>query len=244
MLTNSQRLRNILSLTDARLASLVHDVWLHPRLDRLYPEFLFANYGLTLASAPAMRLAAQCCARLPQNDPFGAWLHDYYLDHAEEEKDHAEWILADLASLGIPRERVLQRLPYPSVAAAVGAQYYWMQHVHPIAYLGFIAVVEAPAEIQFLQEISTKTGLPLSSMSCHYRHAELDPTHIAEFDAALDALPLSPNLQELISVSAITTIGYIERVFSDILDHFERINDTSAAVTLFTVDETLVTCRT
>lgn len=243
MLTHSQRLRSVLSLAETRLNSLVRAVWLHPRLSRLYPEFLFANHGLTLASAPAMRLAAQCCSSLPKSDPLATWLHDYYLEHAEEEQDHADWILDDLASLGIPRHRVLARLPYSSVAAAVGSQYYWMQHVHPIAYLGFIAVVEAPPDLHFLRDVSVKTGLPLSSMSCHYRHAELDPGHIAEFNAALDTLPLTPQLQDLITVSAITTIGHLERVFSDILEHFERINDPSEAITIFTVDDTLVTCH-
>lgn len=240
MSTPSQRLRSVLSLAETRLRSLVHEVWSHPGLNRLYPEFLFANYGLTLASAPAMRLAAQCCLALEARDPLRDWLRRYFLEHAREEQDHANWILADLNSLGIASHRTHQRLPYPSVAAAVGSQYYWMQHIHPIAYLGFIAVVEAPADLNFLRNISQRTGIPLSSMSCHYRHAELDPEHIAEFDAALDSLPLTPFLRDLISVSAITTIGHLERVFSDILEHFQRVNDPTARVSIFTADETLL----
>lgn len=236
MPTHSQRLRSTLSLAGARLASLVHQVWFHPRLDVLYPEFLFANYGLTIASAPAMRLAARCCSPSAPDDPLKNWLADYYSHHADEEDGHAEWILDDLASLGIPREHVLKRLPYPSVAAAVGTQYYWMQHVHPIAYLGFIAVVEAPPDLQFLHDISQRTGLPLASMSCHYRHAQLDPGHIAEFDAALDSLPLTPTLQDLISVSAITTIGHLERVFTDLLVHFHHIHKTGESAGAFTAD--------
>lgn len=234
MVTQSQRLRAVLSLAEARLVSLIHQVWFHPRLDALYPEFLFATYGLTLASAPAMRLAARGCEEAASSDPLHQWLKHYYQEHAEEEDGHAEWLLADLESLGVSRQRVLSRLPYPSVAALVGAQYYWMQHVHPIAYLGFIAVVEAPAQISLLQEVSLRTGIPLSSMSCHYRHAELDPGHVAEFDAALDSLPLTPAHQDLVTVSAITTIGHLERVFAEILEHFERIDDPSAAPTIFT----------
>lgn len=244
MVTHSQRLRMVLSLAEVRLESLIGQVWCHPRLDALYPEFLFATYGLTLASAPAMRLAARCCNDADSIDALNQWLRDYYLEHAEEEDGHAEWLLADLASLGVSRERVLQRLPYSSVAALVGSQYYWMQHVHPIAYLGFIAVVEAPAQISFLQEVSRRTGLPLSSMSCHYRHAELDPGHVAEFDTALDSLPLTPAHQDLITVSAITTIGHLERVFSDILEHFERIHDPAGASTIFTASESLFAGRT
>lgn len=234
MVTHSHRLRAILSLAQTRLSSLIHEVWFHPRFGELYPEFLFAMYGVTMASAPAMRLAARCRAEDRNDDPLNQWLGDYYLEHAAEEEDHGEWILQDLESLGVARGRVLERLPYASVVALVGSQYYWMQHVHPIAYLGFIAVLEAPAQIDFLQEVSERTGIPLECMSCHVRHAELDPGHVAEFDATLDSLPLTAEQRDLITVSAITTIGHLERVFTDILEHFERIGHPVSAATIFT----------
>ena len=237
---HSERLRAILSLAQTRLASLIHEVWSHPRLGELYPEFLFAMYGVTVASAPAMRLAARCCAEAGNDDPLNQWLKHYYLEHAAEEEDHGEWILGDLGSLGVARERVLERLPYPSVAALVGSQYYWMQHVHPIAYLGFIAVLEAPAQMEFLRDVSERTGIPIAFMSCHVRHAELDPGHVAEFDATLDSIPLTPEHRDLITVSAITTIGHLERVFTDILEHFERICHPANAATIFTSGDTVL----
>lgn len=240
MVTHSQRLRGVLSLARKNLLSLIQEVWFHPRFSELYPEFLFAMYGVTVASAPAMRLAAQCCAARGNDDPLNQWLRDYYLEHAAEEEDHGEWLLGDLRSLGVARERVLERLPYPSVAALVGSQYYWMQHVHPIAYLGFIAVLEAPAQIEFLREVSERSGIPLDCMSCHVRHAELDLGHVAEFDATLDSLPLTPEHRDLITVSAITTIGHLERVFADILEHFERIRNPISAATIFTSGDTVL----
>ena len=147
---------------------------------------------------------------------------------------HEQWLLDDLASFGISRDQVLQRLPYASVAALVGVQYYWMLHVHPIAYLGYISVVEEPASMEFLETASRRTGIALSSMSGHVMHARLDPDHVAEFDAALDALPLTQHHQDLISVSAIATVAHLENVFSDILEHFERISDPAGAATIFT----------
>jgi hemolysin-activating ACP:hemolysin acyltransferase len=233
MTTHSQRLRKTLSLVRGQLNSLIREVWFHPRLSELFPEFLFAMYGITVASAPAMRTAAGCCSHLA-HDPVAAWLHEYFLEHADEESGHEQWLLDDLASFGIPRDQVLQRLPYPSVAALVGTQYYWMFHVHPIAYLGYIAVVEEPASMNFLENASRRTGIPLSSMSGHVMHARLDPDHVAEFDAALDALPLPQHHQDLISVSAIATVAHLERVFFDILEHLARINDPVTAATIFT----------
>lgn len=231
--SRSRRLRSTIALVRPRLTRLIHDVWHHPRLGELYPEFLFATYGVTMASAPAMRIAAARSADL-RGDPLSATLETYYRTHAEEEEHHGEWLLADLESLGISRERVLRRLPYPSVAALVGSQYYWIQHVHPAAYLGYLAVLEQPAEADFLREIHERTGIPLQSMSCHLRHAELDPTHVAEFDAALEDFPLTPEQDQLITVSAITTIGHLEKVFADILEHFERIGNPAERQTVFT----------
>lgn len=233
MTTHSQRLREKISLVRGPLNSLIHEVWFHPRLSELFPEFLFAMYGITVASAPAMKAAATRCSSLA-DDPLAAWLQQYFLEHAEEESGHEQWLLDDLASFGIARDQVLQRLPYPTVAALVGVQYYWMLHVHPIAYLGYIAVVEEPASMEFLEAVSRRTGISLSSMSGHVMHAKLDPDHVAEFDAALDALPLLQHYQDLISVSAIATVAHLEHVFSDILEHFERVSDPASAATIFT----------
>ena len=231
--TQSQRLRRTISLIRGPLDTLIHGVWFHPRLAEVFPEFLFAMHGVTASSAPAMRLAADQSAALSSADPLSAWLKDYLLEHAAEEQGHETWLEADLASFGYSRDQIRARLPYPSVAALVGCQYYWMLHVHPIAYLGYIAVLEAPTLIDFLEEVSTRTGIPLSSMSGHVLHATLDPTHVAEFDAMLDQLKLTPELQDLITVSAITTIARLEDVFSEILQHLDRVDDPVERATIF-----------
>lgn len=238
MASHSQRLRAVLSLAQPRLTSLVREAWFYPRLGEVYPEFLFATYGVTVASAPAMRAAAALCAEDGTQGPLEEWLKQYYMDHATEEEEHGEWLLEDLDSLGVGRGRVLERLPYASVAALVGSQYYWMKHVHPIAYLGFIAVLEAPTEIRFLREVSDRCGIPWGSMSCHARHAELDDGHVAEFDAMLDSLPLTAKHRDLITVSAIGTVGSMEAVFVDMLEHFGRLDRTDSAATIFTANRT------
>jgi len=234
MARHSQRLRETIALTRGRLTSLLREVWLHPQLSELFPEFLFAMYGVTLATAPALRSAADRCAAMMGADPLAASLRMYYMHHAQEETGHEEPILADLASFGISREQVLQRLPYPSVAALVGMQYYWMLHIHPVAYLGYIAVGEEPPAIEFLKEVSDRAGIPLSSMSSHVMHAKLDLIHVEEFDAMLDALPLTAWHQDLIAVNAITTVAYLEDFFTEVLEHFHRAGNPAHAGTIFT----------
>lgn len=220
-MTASERLRGTIALVRGNLVATIRAVWFHPRLAELYPEFLFATYAVTAASAPAMRLAAQRAAALPAQDPLAGWLRDYLLTHAEEEQGHEQWILNDLVSLGIPRESVLARLPYPSAAALVGAQYFWMMHVHPIAYLGYIAVLEQPSSLDFLEEVSARTGIPLSSMSAHVHHATLDPGHVAEFDRTLDGLKITEREREIIAISAVTTVAHLQDVFSELLARFD-----------------------
>lgn len=234
MSTSSERLRGTIALVRAPLTSLIRKVWFHPRLGELYPEFLFAIYGVTASSAPAMLTAAERCSVLASTDPLAGWLRDYFLEHAEEEQGHERWLEDDLASLGISRADLSARLPYTSVAALVGLQYYWMLHVHPIAYLGYIAVLEAPTLLEFLEEVSQRNGIPLSSMSGHVLHATLDPGHVAEFDRTLDLLPLTQQHRDLITVSAIATVAHLERVFSDILEHFERVDDPARSGSIFT----------
>ncbi len=220
-MTASERLRGTIALVRGNLVATIRAVWDHPRFAELYPEFLFATYAVTAASAPAMRTAAQHAAALPPHDPLAGWLSDYLLEHAEEERGHEQWILDDLESLGIPRDKVLARLPYPSAAALVGLQYYWMLHVHPIAYLGYIAVLEQPTSLDFLHEISQRTGIPLSSMSAHIHHATLDPGHVAEFDRALDNLVMTEREREIIAISAVTTVAHLQDVFSELLTRFD-----------------------
>ncbi len=220
-MTASERLRGTIALVRGNLVATICAVWSHPRFSELYPEFLFANYAVTAASAPAMRMAAERAGALQADDPLRGWLRDYLLEHAEEEQGHEQWILNDLESLGIARERVLARLPYTSAAALVGLQYYWMLHVHPIAYLGYIAVLEQPSSLDFLEEVAERTGIPLSSMTAHVHHATLDPGHVAEFDRTLDELEMSEREREIIAISAVATVAHLQDVFSELLARFD-----------------------
>jgi hypothetical protein len=234
--TNSQRLRATIALVSTGLSSRIHAFWNHPRLAELYPEFLFALHGIVAASTPVMEQASHEAARLAASDPIAARLAPYLLEHAEEERGHDEWILDDLERLGIDRERVAARLPYPSVATLVGAQYYWARHAHPVAMLGYLAVLENPAAPEFLESVAARTGIPHSSMSTLLRHARLDVGHVAEFDRMLDTLPLSEQHRDIMTTSAIAAVSYLDAFFADVLERFSRIDDTQLSKSIFSRD--------
>ena len=87
--------------------------------------------------------AAQVNARaVSESDLVAKRLADYLSKHISEEQGHDEWLLEDMEVLGIERKAVLKRVPIPTATALAGTQYYWIFHVHPVALLGFLAVME------------------------------------------------------------------------------------------------------
>ena len=223
--TNSQRLRTIIALTSGGLTTRIHEFWTHPRLRNLYPEFLFGLYGIVVASSPLIRYAAVEAEKLSSEDAIARILAPYLLEHAEEETGHEEWLLEDLISLGIGRAQVLNRLPYTSVSSLVGSQYYMAAHVHPVAMLGYLAVLENPAAPEFLEGVAQRNHLPIESFSTLLKHARLDVGHVAEFDQMLDNLALTQKQRDVMTMSAISSVSYLEAFFEEVLEHFNRTDD-------------------
>ena len=76
--------------------------------------------------------------------------------------------------LGRPRSDVLARPPSPTVAALVGSQYYWIFHFHPVALLGYIAVLEGyPPSMAMIDQLEAGTGYPREAFRTMIAHAEL-----------------------------------------------------------------------
>ena len=169
-----------------------------------------------------MKAAAECASALAATDPVARALGEYLAEHAEEEKGHDEWALDDLEVLGITREEVSRRIPSPTVAALVGSQYYWMHHFHPVAYLSYIAVLEAPPSIDFLEDTVKRTGLPRSAFTTQFYHAKLDIHHVKEFDRMVDSLPLNEWHHSVLGVNAFHTAELLSRGFEDLVERFEN----------------------
>jgi hypothetical protein len=154
-----------------------------------------------------MREAQGRCTALP-DDPVAAALVRYYTGHITEELHHDEWLLADLAAAGRDPARVLAEPPSAAVARLVGPQYYWLRHYHPVSLLGYIAVLEGNAPATWLAgQLADRTGLPPAAFRTVHHHALADLGHSADFDAVLDALPLSVELGRAVSISALSTVA-------------------------------------
>lgn len=212
-------LREKLELVTSRWRRAGRALWTHPRFARLYPELLFRNHCMIRASVPLMESALQRATTLAPEDRVADGLAEYFARHIPEERHHDDWLLDDLEVLGVARARVLERVPSPTIAALVGAQYYWIRHDHPVALLGYIAVLEGtPPTVAHLESVIARSGLPRRAFRTFLKHATLDVHHRGDLDRFVDRLPLRRRHQALIGVSAIRTVHLLEDSLSELLD--------------------------
>jgi hypothetical protein len=210
-ISNSRLLRGKISLFSGTLSAAAHGFWTHPDFPNAYREYICHTHSIIRATVPLMR-AAIGALQQPRyaDDPLAQPMLDYLVQHAEEETGHDNWILDDGEAMGMSRESVLQRQPAQFASHIVGAQYYWIHHYHPVAFLGYIAVMEGePATTEFFEDVARRNNLPNKAISSFLYHTKIDPRHKADLDRLLDRLELKPDDNELISLSAIRTIGYL-----------------------------------
>ncbi len=215
--TASTRFRAKIELAIGPLGVACEELVEHPRLRELWPEYLVIQHQIIRATVP-LTLAAGEQARELRDDPLAEPLATYLDEHVDEERGHDETLLDDLEPLGMTRTDVLARVPRPSVATLVGAQYYWLLHHHPLAFLGFVGVMEGfPPTEELVELLIDRTGYPPESFRTFAEHAELDPGHRDHLDRVLDTLPLTPEDEALLGVSAITTAGLAAQPLEELL---------------------------
>ena len=112
---------------------------------------------------------------------------------------------------------VLSRPPSPTIASAVGAQYYWILHVHPVALLGWIALLEGyPPETATIDRMAARTGYPPSAFRTLREHAELDIAHGDELFAVIDRLPLTEEQATIIGLNAMSSVQLLARALDEV----------------------------
>ncbi len=195
-------LRAKIGLAEPALRSAGGLLWHAPDPRRRYRDYLCATHMVVRASVPLLRAASARCAELDEPELAG-----YFDRHAAEEAGHDEWLREDLALIEPAAGELLGRTPPPPVAALVGAQYYWTLHHHPVALLGYIAVLEGHAPSPgLLEHLRETTGYPGEAFRTLWRHAVLDPGHRADLDRLLDGLRPTREQQALVGISALHTV--------------------------------------
>jgi hypothetical protein len=189
---------------------------MHPELASLWPEFLVAQHQIIRATVPLTQAALARSREL--DEPLAAELATYLTEHVDEERGHDDELLGDLELLGLDRESVLSRMPPPTIAALVGAQYYWIHHHHPVAFLGFVAFMEGyPPSPELTDLLVERTGFPREGFRTVTTHGELDPGHRDHLDETLDSLPLTPEHEAAMAISATATATLAARAVEELL---------------------------
>jgi hypothetical protein len=204
-------------------------VWNHPNFREVFPEFMFTIHSIIRATHASMKAAAACAQACGATDPVAAAMARYLFEHADEEKGHDAWALADLEVLGMPAEEVRRRIPSATVANLVGSQYYWMNHFHPVAYLSYIAVSEAPPSIEYLEEKVRTSGLPRDAFRTWFFHGQLDHGHVRELDELVDSLPLNEWHHSILGMNVFYSAELQARAFEEVAEEFESSRSVMAS---------------
>lgn len=217
-----ERLQLKMALLLPSLSQAGQRLFAHPRIADLYAEYLVTLHGIVRASVPLMEAACTRAAALSKDDPVSAELVPYLSEHIPEETDHDEWLLTDLEVLGRDRSDVTARPPSTTVAAFVGAQYYWILHFHPVALLGYIALLEGyPPSKKQIEELITRTGHSPKAFRTLLAHAEVDLQHREVLYEKLDALPLTKEQSAVLGLSAMHSIHTLAQAIDEISHRWE-----------------------
>jgi hypothetical protein len=215
MSTASERLRGKLDLAYPLLRVTAEKIWSGPRVRELYPVYLATMHGIVRSAVPLIDAAAERAREL--DDPVARALVPYFEHHGPEEAGHDVWLLEDLEALGGDRAAAAAAIPTANVAEMVGAQYYWLRHVHPVSLLGHMAVVEGYSpDVGFSNRLQEATGYPADAFRAIRRHERLDIRHKRELYEAIDALALDESHEALMGLSGLHTIQSAAKVFAQI----------------------------
>lgn len=140
------------------------------------------QYGLWLAQAyffvrHSTPLLAISCGRAISNRSY----HLRCISHLGEEKGHDGLLLNDLKKLGIS----IQNCPeFASTSAFYQSQYFWIEHVNPVSFLGYIYVLEALA----IHQGKTKADQSKSFRADSFLkiHADEDAGHLKQAELLIE----------------------------------------------------------
>jgi hypothetical protein len=218
--TASERLRRKIELVLPELIAAGRRLFTHPRIDDLYPEYLFTSHCVVRASVPLMEAALRRSRAMAGTDPVAARVAEYLEGHIPEEVQHDEWLLDDLEVLGISRSTVLPRPPSATVAALVGSQYYWIFHYHPVALLGYIELLEGyPPSTAEIEDLMARTGHRREAFRTLLHHARVDPDHGDELNRTLDELPLTAGQSAAVGLSAMNSVHLLAEAIDEVADN-------------------------
>jgi Iron-containing redox enzyme len=212
-------LRTKIGLARASVSAIYERFWDRGNAAELFPAIQVQTYDLARASIPLMEAALTRCKDVASSDAVATGLIEHLRAHIEEERNHDVWLLEDLQELGVSRDTVLARPPSMTAACLVGAQYYLINHDHPIALFGYMAALEGSvASEAFLEDFIARTGIRREGLRTLLLHARVDPQHAADLDDLIDRLPLASRHLAVLGMSAVSTVSLLAKLTEEVVD--------------------------
>lgn len=187
---------------------------------RFYPPYLATGYHVTCAMLELMEAALGRARVLAPNDGVAAPLADYLERHLIEETHHEQpggAILEDLDAAGVDVARLVATAASDKIATLLALQHDWIAEQHPVAVLGFLELEVYYAELPVVEQLIARSGLPRAAFGQLLEHATLDAMHGAHLHQLLDSLPLTPEQEQLIGLSALTTLRLVAEALLETL---------------------------
>ena len=192
----------------------------HPGARDLFPRYLATGGYLTLVMIPLMESALERARALAPSDPVAAGLAEYLEHHIPEEMHGDEpggAALDDLEALGIDTAALRAGPVPPKVAELIGNQYFWIWHHHPVALLGLLELEAYHPDKESVELLMEETGLPPDGFRQLLLHSELDVDHAEELHELLDSLPLTPEHEQAIALSALQAMALLTEAWLDVV---------------------------
>ena len=150
-----------------------------------YQAFLTEAYHHVKHTVP---LLMACGSRLPERLE---WLRVAIVHYIDEEIGHQEWILNDLAVLGVDKESV--RHGKPSLPTELMVAYAWdtVMRNNPVGLFGMVYALEKTSSTiaTFAAgQIAGALDLPPAAMTYTVSHGSLDVEHMQHFERLMNRL--------------------------------------------------------
>lgn len=145
-----------------------------------------------------------------------------FVQHAREELGHDQWVLEDLASLGITAAEVRSSTPLPHTSGLVAYQFYTVERLNPVGLLGLEYALEgstASSAGGLVARLQQVLSLPDESLQFFKRHVAVDVHHQAENVQTLSSLVRAPQDRLAVLRNARDSYELYAMMYDGICDH-------------------------
>jgi len=150
-----------------------------------YIAFLTEAYHHVKHTVP---LLMACGSRLPERLE---WLREAIVEYINEELGHQEWILNDLAAMGVDSEQVRRGQPALATDLMVSYAYDTVTRKDPLGFFGMVYVLEKTSSTiatYAARQIASTLSLPPRAMTYLKSHGSLDVKHMEAFEQLMNQL--------------------------------------------------------